>query len=793
VTTWTLPVAAGAFWTGLLAWSRHPSWLRPWMGLAIGVSAFLSAWLASPGVARDATALHRLGLNEPEQVTAIGERRIERTTGGLAVAALATLALFALGVGWSGLAEARVTGALPARLAPAHVTAVGTLKTDPRPGGYRWSVVIVLSRLEWEGREATLRSALWATGAGDQPQAVRGDLVRVEGSVRLPDDPNVAWALRRRGIPAELAVDDIVRAGPSPSRFVRGTQAVRRLVGRSIGRIFAPRESGLLLGLVLGDDAALDPVVARDFQAAGLGHLLVVSGENVAMVLAPVLAAATALRLGRRTRFLVGVGTVVFFTVLTGGEPSVLRAGVMATLTLLGLVLGRPRSAGSVLAGAVLVLIALDPWLVWSVGFQLSVGATAGMVAMAAPLAKRLRFLPGPVALGAGATLAAQMGVSPILLFHFHEVPLVSVPANLAAFPAVSPALLLGIAASVLGLVWAPVGTAAGIVASVPLRYLEWLADRAAKAPVPAVTSSGGIWELAAGAALVVAIAWWVRTERRLPRWVAATLVAALPLLVWASAIRAGPPTGLTITFFDVGQGDAALIESPAGAHVLVDGGPDEVQVATDLAALGVQRLDMVVASHPHADHIVGLPAVLARYPVGLLVQPGCDPDPPLQQILDRAIAEEGVPVRTPRSGDTLMVGDLRFDVVSPDQCWIGTESDANNDALVLMLTCAGRRVLFATEPEEPAQQVMLDDGISLEADVLHVPHHGAATSLPEFFQAVHAEEAIVSVGPNDYGHPVPATLEAVEATGAEVWRTDEHGDITVTFGPGRPFIAVDR
>jgi competence protein ComEC len=189
----------------------------------------------------------------------------------------------------------------------------------------------------------------------------------------------------------------------------------------------------------------------------------------------------------------------------------------------------------------------------------------------------------------------------------------------------------------------------------------------------------------------------------------------------------------------------------------------------------------------------VGLPAVLARYPVGLLVQPGCDPDPPLQQILDRSIAGEGVSVRTPRAGDTLTVGDLRFDVLSPDRCWAGTESDANNDALVLMLTYAGRRVLFATEPEEPAQQVMLGDGISLEADVLHVPHHGAATSLPEFFQAVDAEEAIVSVGPNDYGHPVPATLEEVEATGAEIWRTDAHGDVVVWINERGVVVKPDR
>ncbi len=127
----------------------------------------------------------------------------------------------------------------------------------------------------------------------------------------------------------------------------------------------------------------------RDFRAAGLSHLLVVSGGNVAMVLAPVLAAVALLRLSRWPKFVVGFGAVAFFTVLTGAEPSVLRAGVMACLALVGVLMGRPRTTASILSAAVLGLLVLDPWLVWSVGFQLSVTATAGMVALASPLADR--------------------------------------------------------------------------------------------------------------------------------------------------------------------------------------------------------------------------------------------------------------------------------------------------------------------------------------------------------------------------------------------------------------------
>jgi competence protein ComEC len=285
----------------------------------------------------------------------------------------------------------------------------------------------------------------------------------------------------------------------------------------------------------------------------------------------------------------------------------------------------------------------------------------------------------------------------------------------------------------------------------------------------------------------------WIRTGWRPPRTAVAVGVVLVPVYVWATALGAGLPDGLTVRFFDVGQGDAALLTTPEGATVLVDGGPDEDQVARELAALGVKRLDVLVASHPHADHIVGLPSVLSRLPVGLLLQPGCDASSPLQATLDRAIADERVEVRTPRAGDTFVLGKLRLDVLSPDRCWTGTESDANNDAIVLRATYLQSVVLIASEPEEPAQEWLLEEGVDLRAAVLKVPHHGAATSLPGFFDAVGARVAVVSVGENDYGHPTAFTLDALVASGAEVWRTDRQGTITVRFVGAVPTVTPER
>ena len=514
---------------------------------------------------------------------------------GLRRPALVVLAGFAL-ASCLGARSMAGMGPAPSGSFAGRVTLVAD--PEPEPFGAKVDVRVGSRRLE-----------LWATdgAAGAVSHALAGERLWVEGRTH-PPRPGSPWLVPRHVV-GRLEVDraEAIDGGSWPWQ---AANRFRRLLGRGAEAIPEPSRS-LYGGFVLGDDRGQPAEIVDDFRGAGLTHLLVVSGENVAFVL--VLAAPLVRRLPLTGRWAVTIAVIVGFGVITRFEPSVLRASAMAALAASASLLGRPAATLRLLALATAGLLLVDPLLVRSVGFQLSVAASVGIALLATPIADRIPG-PGSLAEALGVTIAAQLGVAPVLVPQFGGLPVVAVVANVLAVPLAGLVTTWGLPA---GIVAGAFGGRVAWVVHLPTQACVWwvagVARIAAAVPLGELGMRGLVVAAAAGAAAVV----WTRRHpaHRAHRWVAAVVIGAV-LLQPAVALRSPPPHQL------VAGGD---LYRSGGATVLVLAGPLHVaDLLQDLRRDGVRRIDLLVT--PGAPSVELGTALRHRWAVGRTVQARAGP-----------------------------------------------------------------------------------------------------------------------------------------------------------------------
>jgi len=717
------------------------------------------------------------------------------TVALLAVAAwrrtvpLLPLAALALG---STLACARLASvdhaalhAGAARNADALLT--GQLLTDPDigPSGARFRLGVRSAVIDGVAYRVRERALVTIRPPPSSPLRA-GAIVRIDTRLRAVFfhglDRSGRAAARRLihdGVAARAyaSPDDVVVLGRSHNPIVVIADAGRAAVRRAAVQL-PKAERGLLLGVTIGDTSELDPQVDLDFRTTGLTHLLAVSGENVAMVLAVVAVLLRAARAGLRTTIAIMAFAVLSFCAITRFEPSVLRAGAMTGIALTGTAIGARKKATTILAAATVVLIAYDPFLIYEIGFQLSVLATIGILVVAPRIAEHLP--EGKLAQAAAITLGAQLTVAPLILVNFHQISLISIAANLVAMPAVAPATVGGMAAAGLGALWRPLAKIA-LITGPPIAWMQWVAHALAQLPLASVATPAGALGLVL-AALLTAGALAAARGKRPKR--AAPVVLSIALIVtggaWARALGPAPLHGLIVTMINVGQGDAFVVKE-SGHTMLIDGGPDPTLLLKGLAAQGVHRIDLLVMTHPHADHIDGLVPVAERFPIGRALDPYTPSDLPAYQAIISALERRGIPRDRAVTGLTYRLGAARVDVLWPAvQRMENTPADVNNNSTVLRVSFGSDTILFAGETQEEAQEELLKQPMLLRAEVLKVSHHGSAHMLPEFYAATGARIALIPVGPNTFGHPAAQTLAALR--GMEILRADRSGTSTVAL-----------
>ena len=766
---------------------------------------------------------------------------------GIAVAGSGALpaapaALLAAGLGlWIAL---RIRSAVPALAAGwlvlglfvadagsgAPGAALAELAEDGRVEGLE-GVVVGAVELAPRRRRAHAKTAFGTAELRYRPplELSPGDRVVLAGALYLPKPPpgpGLGDPRRRLAAGGARFYIDVESAIPvaSEASIWRLAHCLRRAAIAAIERRGGdPSGRGIVRALVAGDRGGIGEKDAAAFRAAGVAHLLAVSGLHLAVVLGlcvvlfRFLWAISPVKhrfCPRRAAALLAMPVALLFAAVTGARPSTLRALLVALAVLFAVAAERPLRLLDGLALAAVVLLIANPAELWDPGFQLSFAAALALAAAARAArspdlspADRPRLVRATLGL-AEATLWATAATAPIAAWWFHELASAALLGNLLAAPVVElvvlPVALLGTLAEAAG--------AGGFLLDVAIALAGAVAELAAAvgaAIPPRNVFPPSVPELCLWYAMLAALL----AGRRRGRHRKLALGAALVLLLAAAGARfasgSGAGSELKLTVFDVGQGSAALVETPSGAAWLLDAGglpyvaadhPDPLAlgalpgrrvIAPGLRAKKISELELVVLSHPHPDHFRGLGALVDSVPIAELWIPRPDERPwprELRDILDQ-LRRRGTRIVHPLLDVTAERDGVAVTVLGPRHRGARAAADpvmsANDASLVLRIDYAGRRILAPGDIELEGEEALR--GRDIAADVVLVPHHGSpSSSSADFVRATRASIAVVSCGTgNRFGFPAASVVDRWREEGAAVFRSDRDGGVRVTVGVG--------
>ena len=571
-----------------------------------------------------------------------------------------------------------------------------------------------------------------------------------------------------------------------------------------VDRTIDGEEGELLKGIVIGERGGIPFSTRTVFVNAGIAHILAVSGSNVVVVCAFFAMLFGLLRVPRTPALMLNGAMLVVYMLVTGSQPPIVRATVMALVLLGSRLAGGKSNALNALGVAALLVLGWDARQLFDVGFQLSFAAVASILLFLPPLNARIVSLAGPALWRRGTvaalqvsavTFVATLGTLPLTAVYFGKVSLVGLISNIVVLPVAGASVVLGFVTAFFAS-WAM--TIAATFAAVNA-WLLWLVLEAARISGNLSWAYVETMQFKPSFAVPVYLGMLLLYHFSLKQFSRVVLILLLGSLNLALVLPEHPlekPSAdrLRVSFIDVGQGDAALIEFPGGETMLIDAGmgsneydAGEQIVVPFLKRRGIARLDWFVASHPHADHIGGTPSVFRAFEVRELIESGQESPDPSALRYRAAVEREQCRVRTVRAFDSAMnIAGAAVYVLYPSAYRMSTDSldrlsNLNNTSVVLKLLYGRVAFLFMGDVEREGEEELCRlFGEFLESDVLKAGHHGSTTSsTPGLLDLVKPKVAVISVGRNNsFHHPSEEIIDRLRSRGAEVLRTDEEGAI---------------
>lgn len=542
----------------------------------------------------------------------------------------------------------------------------------------------------------------------------------------------------------------------------------------------------VLEALLLGERGRMPADLTRSLQDAGIYHLFAISGAHIAIISFLMFSLFRVLRVPNRPSYVFLMVFLVLYALLVEGRPSIVRATVMALAFLIGKLFWKDINLINTLALSALVLLFFNPFHLFTLGFQLTFLATLAILLFFPKIIRYLPKLPLRISEIFALSMAAQIGVLPLVAQAFNRVTFESLLLNLAALPLVALIMAGGYIFLTLSLLIPAVGVvlAKALVLLVDLfTFLPRLLEETSlsfRVPTPHLMVVLGYYGL-----LLLLL---LPLRRKWPKVVfLAGFLAAAGVLVSHPFARHSP--GLRLTFIDVGQGESTLIEFPGQKTMLVDGGGlygqtfdiGENVVSPVLWRKGIKAIDFIVLTHAHPDHMKGLISVARNFRVGSFWEAFSPRDSKEHDALLKALSST-VPRRRVFKGDSDMISGVRVDVLHPQRGDLLVPSVDNDQSIVLRFSYGDTSFLLTGDIGSGSEGAILARAAELKSQLLKSPHHGSlSSSSEEFLERVAPRVVVISVGEgNRYGFPDPEVLDRYDRINARVFRTDLHGAVEV-------------
>ncbi|MFW6105471.1 MAG: DNA internalization-related competence protein ComEC/Rec2 [Chloroflexota bacterium] len=658
-----------------------------------------------------------------------------------------------------------------------------------------------------------------------------GDVLKVSGELETPpqfEDFDYKSYLARQGIYSVIYYPGVEvldhGQGFKPLQLI---YSLRERLSASLARALPEPQGSLAQAILLGLRGNIPDSLYSAFSRTGTAHLLAISGLHISIIIAMLLSFGI-LVFGRQRSIYIWLTLALMwlYAMLAGMHPPIIRAAIMGSLFLMAEYLGRQRSAIIALAFAAAVMVGIQPYVLWSVSFQLSFLAMAGLVLLypyfqewarkgvALLFKNREKIVPTASIItdGFAITTASIVAVGPLVAYNFGVVSLVALPATFFSLPALPFIIVTTGLVAFMGLLASLAAQILGWLAWLFLSYLIFVVEGFDALPHSSLEVSNiSTWHVWGYYVILAGVIASLNHQKQLsdfssrltsgmkkvtkgipkPRLGFSTKWLILPLLIVAilvwSVVMTTPDDKLHVSFLDVGQGDAILIQTLNGQDILIDGGPDPQKINLELSKklpFWDRMIDLIVCTQPHADHVTGLVEVLQRYKVRQVLEAEVSYNSSIYQEWCNVVEDKGIEYSIARAGQEIDLGSgIKLELLNPPEgLFEGTSHDVDNNGLVLRLSWGSVSFLFTADIREEAEFELIGQRANLKSTVLKVAHHGSETSTTsQFLAAVDPEVAVICVGAdNPFGHPSPEVLERlIDRLGDDnVYRTDEDGTV---------------